>query len=401
MSQAFDITQTPTEIVKADALAPAFVGLEASSARQLREAFVPALLQIEEWEVQARGLTVTDETQTAKMKMAGVMRRELKKVRVGVEKRRKELNADALARTKAINGAAGIVEALIVPLEKHLGEQESYGERAEEARRTALHGARAETLRALGTDPANYAPLGALDDATWASILEGAQAAHDAKILATKEAEEIRVQAEKIAAERRRAEKEAAAKIEAERVAEAARVAEENARLREEARVLQEAALAERTRIEIERAAERAAAKAEADAKNEAFRAEQAERDRVARQEREAAEKVRREEAAKHEAAEVEARRVAAELAAEKAATAKAAREREEAEAARVAKEAADREARELAPDKEKLAGMAAILRSLVVPTCATDKGQAAAKRIQEQIEKLAAWTDKTAAALS
>ena len=67
---AIDMGTEVVDAPKPDALAPAFAGLEPSSARQLREAFVPALLQIEEWEKQVAGLVVTDETQVAKMKMA-------------------------------------------------------------------------------------------------------------------------------------------------------------------------------------------------------------------------------------------------------------------------------------------------------------------------------------------
>ncbi len=348
------------EIVKADALAPAFAGLEAGSARQLREAFVPALLQIEEWERQASDLTVTDETQTAKMEMAGVMRKALKKVRVGVEKKRKELGADALARTKAINCAAGIVEGLIVPLEKRLLEQETFGERAALARQDKVRAARAETLRALDADPSTFADLGVMSDEAWSATLDSAKLAHEARLEATKHAERIRVEAERLAAEKREEERRVRVKAEAERVERERAAAEENARLRAEAADREVAASVERARVEAERAAERAQAKAESDARDAT--------EAIARAEREAATR----------AAQAEADRVARELAELKAATEKAAAEREAADVARAAAEADAKK-----PTKAKYAALVEALNSIAAwgdDLATADEPHAAAK---------------------
>lgn len=394
MSAAVSTTSVMNaEIVKDDALAPALVGLESSTARQLREAFIPALVQIEEWERQARDLTVTDETQTAKMEMAGVMRKALKKVRVGIEKKRKEMNADALARTKAINAAAGIIEALIVPLEKRLQEQETFAERAQAVRRDALRDARAETLRAYGTDPAIYTSLGDMSEETWSSTVETARLAHQAKIEAARQAELVRIEVERVAAERREADRQEAVRKEAERVERERVQAEENARLKQEAADREAAAKVERERVEAERAAERAKAKADADA-----------RDAEACASREAAE-------AETRKAREEADRAAAALEAER----QAARDREEADAHRVAAERAAAEqverdrlaaeeaarvAAELAPDREKLAAFAGTLRALAIPNLTTARGQAAANKVADQLAKMVAWVEKTGATL-
>lgn len=376
------VSTVNAEVVKDDALAPALSGLEPSTARQLREAFVPALLKIEEWERQALDLTVTDETQTAKMKMAGVMRKDLKKVRVSLDKKRKEMNADALARTKAINAAAHIIEALIVPLEKRLHEQESFGERAAQARRDALASSRADALRAYGADPAVYAALGELSEDAWNGTLESVRLAHEAKLEAARQAEAIRIEAERIAAERREAERQAQIKLEAERVERERVQAEENARLRAEAEEREAAAKAERERIEAEHAAERAKAKAEADAKEAEARAA-----------REAAERAEASLAAERAEREAEAARVKAVHEAERQAAEREARRRQE-------EDAAIRQAAELAPDREKLAAFAALLKGIEVPALTTERGKAAGAKVADQLAKMAAWIEKTGAAL-
>jgi hypothetical protein len=370
------------EVIKADALAPAFDGLESSSARQLREAFVPALIQIEEWERQAADLSVTDESQTAKMKMAGVMRKELKRVRISVEKKRKELNADALARTKAINCAAGIVEGLIVPLEKRLHEAETFAERAETARKDALRSARIEALVALGADPTVYANLGETSEETWAITLEAAKDAKTAREEAAKQAEAVRLEAERLAAEARAKEKAERARVEAERVERERMAAEENARLAKEKAEIEAAAKADRERAEAEAASVERARAAERDAANLAAESARLEK------EREVA------------AARAETDKAARALARAQAEAAQAKADAEKATAEREAAELAARQAAALAPDREKLAAFAALLRALEIPTLSTPPGKAAATKVAEQIAKMAAWVEKTGASL-
>lgn len=359
------------EVVKADALAPAFVGLEPSSARQVREAFLPALLQIEEWEHQAKELTVTDESQTAKMEMASVMRKALKKVRVGVDKKRKELNADALARTKAINCAAGIVEGLIVPLEKHLQEQETFAERAAEGRRSALREARGTAVKALGGDPSVYADLGSLSEEEWSSALGYVQAAHNERREAARHAEAVRVEAARIEAARREEERQAAIKADAERVAREKAQAEENARLRAEAVAREAEAKAERERVEAERKAEREKAAVEAAA-----------REGEARKARE------------------EAARLAAELEAKHAQEREKARKAEEAEAARLGAIAAEAARKAAAPDREKLLAFATALRRLETPELSTPAGKDFAFKIAGWLSRGADWVEGLAGEL-
>jgi hypothetical protein len=366
------------EFVKEDALAPAFVGLEPSSARQLREVFVPALVQIEEWERQAADLTVTDESQTAKMRLAGVMRKALKDVRVGVEKRRKEMNADSLARTKAVNHAAGIVTGLIEPLERRLKEQETFGERAAEARRDALREARTAAIVAYGADPAAYVNLGAMSEETWATTLDGARGAHEAKLEAARQAELVRVEAERIVAEKREAARVERVKLEAERVERERLVSEENARLKIEKEQLAAAAA-----LELEEAAAKAA---DVERQREVERAAETIRAITA------AEEVRQ--------AREETDKAAKALAHAEATAAQAKADAEAATLEREAAELAERQAALLAPDREKLATFAATLRALALPVTTTAKGKAATARVAEQLAKMAAWVEKTGAAL-
>lgn len=351
--------EATAEVVKSDALAPALAGLEPSSARAVREAFLPALLKVEEWETQAKMLVVTDETQTAKMAMSRVLRLDVKRARVGLEKNRKDLNAEALARTKAINHAAGLIEALMVPIEKHLLEQETFGERAAEARRSSLREAREQALRALGTDPSSFKDLGAMDEATWASTHRLAEHAYESQQEENRRREEVRVEAERLASERRERERQEAVQREAERVDRERVQAEENARLRAEAEAWE-------GRLRDERA-EREAAQAAAD--------------RGAREAEELA-------AAERE----KTRRAEAELAAAQAAEVERVRKAQEAEIARLEAEAREEARKAAAPDREKLRAFADALRALPMPEMATPAGNLAAEKLQSWLSRGTTW---------
>lgn len=368
-----------------DAMSTALVGLEPDSATMLRSAFESMFAQAEKWCAQARSIQVTSETQKREMKMARESRLALREIRVNAEKARKRLKEDSVRRGKAIDGIANVLKALIEPIEAHLLEQETFAERAEEARRDALRAARTEALIAYGADPNAFVNLGAMAEETWAITIENARAAHEAKIEAAKQAEAIRLEAERIAAEKREAERVAAAKAEAERVERERAQAEENARLKRDAEERDKAAKAEREAA----AAERARIEKEAQAAREAAAAEKSRIEAEARAAREAAE-------AETRKAREEADRVAAELAAAK----KAEREREEAEIARRAAEEVARKQAEIAPDRQKLAAFAASIRALTVPTLTTERGQAAGVKIAEQLTKMAAWIEKTGASL-
>lgn len=361
-----------------DPMSTALVGLEPDSARMLRSAFETMFAQADEWCARARSIQITSVDQKHEMKLARASRLALREIRVNADKERKRLKEDSTRRGKAIDGIANVLKALIEPIEAHLLEQETFAERAEEARRDALRDARTEALRAYGSDPAAFVNLGAMAEETWELTIDNARTAHEAKIEAAKQAEIVRLEAERIAAERRKAEREAAAKAEAERVERERAQAEENARLKVEAeerekaaKAEREAAAAERARIENEARVEREKVEAEA-------RAAKAASDAETRKARE------------------EADRAAAELAAAK----KVEEDRKAEEAARLAAAEVAKKAAEIAPDREKLAAFASTLRALTIPTLTTERGQAAGAKVAEQIAKMAAWVEKTGASL-
>ena len=276
--------------------------LDARDALTLREKFDAMFAQVEVWQRQTADIVVTGEDQTGKMKVARALRLEMKSTRVEADKRRKAMKADVLLKGRAIDGAYAIFEASVAPLERHLLEQEQFGERAAKARAGALASARRETLLALGVaEAALPGGLGAMTDEIWAVAVEDARLAKSAREQAAREAEEARVEAERILRERRAAEKAEAAKREAERVAREEEQRAENARLRAEAQEREAAARAERERVEAERRAERE----KADAERMAADAQRVEAERVAAEERAVADKAAR---AERDAIEAKAR---------------------------------------------------------------------------------------------
>jgi hypothetical protein len=365
-----------------DRLAVAVTGLEPTSASTLRAVFEPLFAQAEEWSARAKLIKVTSVDQTREMKLARESRLGLRQVRVAADKERKRLKADSLRLGRAIDGAYSVFEAVVAPIEEYLRDQETFAERAEESRKTALASSRAETLVAYGASPDLYAALGDMSDEAWVQTVESAKLAHEARIEAARQAEAVRVEAERIMAEKREAERKERIAAEAERVDRERVQAEENAKLRRELAAREDAARVERE------AAEKARAYAA----------------RIEREEREAIEAKAK---AEREAAAEETRKARAEvdrLEAERLALATAERERAAAEVARLEAERAEfvaaQAAAELAPDREKLAAFAVTLRALQIPVLTTTRGKAAAKKVADQIDKMAAWVAKTSEAM-
>ncbi|MDB4946206.1 MAG: hypothetical protein JWP97_5740 [Labilithrix sp.] len=377
MSQATRETTT-TEMVSTDRMALAVTGLEPESALAIRAAFEEMFASAETWAASARLIRVTSIDQKREMRMARESRLALRDIRVRAEHARKRLKEDSTRRGKAIDGIKAVLDSLIVPIEAHLLEQETFAERAEAADRAALKAAREEALRAYGADPSIYANLGATDEATWTITLDGARAAHEARLEAAKVAEAVKLEAERLAAAAREAKRLEAVRLEAERVERERMQLEENARLAKEKAEIEARAAAEREAAEAKAREVAAAAKAEREAADAALAVERA-----------AA-------AAREESAKAEAQRVAAELAAvqAEAAAREEAAKAEAWQAAEAAKEAA------LAPDREKLLAYAAAVRAIPAPTLTSDRGRLAAGKVNDQLVKFAGWIEKTAGAL-
>jgi hypothetical protein len=244
-------------------------------------------------------------------KIAHDARMDVKAKRVEVEKRRKELKAEALEYGRKIDGRAKQITALLDPIESHLEEEEKAYFAAKEAIRNAA-----------------------------------------------------RLKAEAAAKEKAEAE---AAKLRAEQAAEAERLRVEREKLDAERKAIE----AERARVEAEQAAERARQKAEQDKIDAERMAVEAEQKRLAGIEAArllAIEKERiRQEAAEKARVETEAR--LAREAAEKAAAEKAKAE---------AEEAAIMKAEALRPDKQKLLAIALTVAAINVPEVSADANHAA-----------------------
>ena len=112
-------------------------GLEGSKSKELLDNFSGYFDMAAEWEQKAKGITVTDATQVAEMKMAREGRLFLREKRIAVENTRKKMKEQSLREGKAIDGIANVLKALIVPIEEHLDEQEHFAERKRKAEEEA------------------------------------------------------------------------------------------------------------------------------------------------------------------------------------------------------------------------------------------------------------------------
>lgn len=260
--------------------------LAAVDATTLREAFGPFFEKAANELTASRAIVVTDPTQVTEIKKSRAARLQLRDIRIAAEKTRKALKEDSLRKGKAIDGIYNVLALEIEPEERRLEEQEKIAERMEAERKAKLANERAEALRPYA-DPTHIA-LGDMTQAAFDQMLNGAKAAHEA-----------RIEAERKAAE------EAAAKEQARREEEA-RIRSENERLRKEAQEREAAAAAERAKLEAERREAERKAREEREA---AERAAKQERERIeaeARRQREEAEAKAR---AEREAAEAKARK--------------------------------------------------------------------------------------------
>lgn len=407
-------------------------GIQPDAAKGLQASFAPLFANAKSVLERSRTITVTDASQKLEIKLARECRLALKNIRVEGDKTRKSLKEESLRRGKAIDGFYNILLHLVESEEQRLEGQEKIAERLEADRKATIKAEREKALAPYAVDTTFFS-LGEMPDETFAQLLENTRAAHEAKLAAARKAEEERI------------------RLENERLKEEARVREENARLKREAEEREAAAKAERDRLEAIAAEERRkaaeaaeTARKEREAAEARVKAEREESERIAaarlaeerRKADEAAaiERARFEEAqriaaekAAAEAKRVEAERLAAEEAARKereeierkakiereAAEARAreeriAREKAEAEL-RAEREAAARKAEAeaaaarlaaLAPDKEKLAGFVATLRSLDVPALASDDYRTLAGTVSSKILHLADWIEAESAAI-
>ena len=315
------------------------------NAKQLLEAFGAPFEEAGEILAGYQSIKVTSEDQVELMAEAREKRLALKKTRVEVEHKRKELKADILKTGKAIDSVAKFVEEIIEPAEAYLKQQEKFAEIRQAERKAQLKAERIEKLMQY-TDDVSLYNFDEMTDDQFTSLHATLKAQHEAKLAEAKRLEDERI---------------AQAKAEAE---EQERIRQENIKLKAEAETREKAYQLEQAKLAKEQA------KKDAEA--------QAIRDRI---QKEADEKLAVERA-EREKLEAENR---ARLQAEAEAKAKAEAEAE-------AKAKAEAEAL-LAPDKNKLikfAGGLDIIRTTKLPAVKSNQAQHIVNKIEANLAKLA-----------
>lgn len=373
---------TNTENTAIEIVVPEREQLPPSLLSNIETGFKAAFEQAEKWRVQALAIKVTSIDQKAEMKLARTIRLELKGVRVAAEKTRKALKEDALRMGKAIDGVNNLLLAAVVPLEKHLEEQEQFGERLIEAERQATLARRTAELAPYLSEGQIIPALDVMSAEQFADYLEDAKTLHAAKIEAAKRAE-----AERIAKEQAEAAERERLRIENERLMKEAAEREKAAKAEREAAEKAQREAAEKARKERE--AIEAKAKAEREAAERELARIKAENEKAAR-----AEALRQQALREAERVKAQAEREAREKLEREIAEAKAAEQAALAAAAKAAKKAAR------APDKAKALAFAATVRALKAPEASTPEGKAVMAEIAAKIEGFAKWIETQASNL-
>lgn len=251
------------------------------------------------------GLTITDIEDKEQFNDVKSARLVVKGKRVEVEKRRKELKADALEWGKKVDTEAKRIFAKLEPIETHLQKEEDKVVEAERLRKEEAEQRERERVQGMVDELGKYGHTVAFHDAQtmpwndYLELLEWTKATHaEAQRKAEEERQARETEAKRLIAEREELErlrKEQADKdrIEREKIqAEQLKIAQEHAAIQaekrafeaEKARIAREEQAnrdAEAAKIEAERLAKLAAEKAE----NDRIAAEKAEADRLARAE--------------------------------------------------------------------------------------------------------------------
>ena len=264
--------------------------VEESTAKSLEENFIPFFQQAKEWSEKAKELIVTDVSQKEEMKMAREARLALKEIRINADKKRKELKQDSIRYGRAVQGVYNVIEYLVVPIEKHLLDQEKFAEKQEAERIAALKAERENELEPFSEFVPFGVDLGGMSDDDYAKLFNGCRLQYRAKIEAEQKAEAERIAKEKADAE------------------EAERIAKENERLRIEAEKREKEIQQERQRIEAERKLAEGKAAKEREIQEQKLKAEREEKERLeaeikAKEEAEEKTRIEKEEAKRKAAA--------------------------------------------------------------------------------------------------
>jgi hypothetical protein len=222
--------------------------LEPTQSQEIIVYFSAFLSEVQKYERDAMAINITSANQTEDMARARDIRKILKGLRCDCENSRKERKEMYLRVGKAIDGAANIVKALIVPIEEHLEKQEKFVENLERERVAKMVEDRKEALTPYLPDPSIY-PLDQMSEEAFLTLLDNSKRAKDAREEEEKKVEEARLAKEKAEAEERK------------------RIEEENKKLKAEAEAREKEQAKERAEAQKKLEAEQAKAKAEAEAR--------------------------------------------------------------------------------------------------------------------------------------
>jgi len=317
-------------------------GIEIQTGNHIKETFMPFFEQAEVWKQKAKTLIVNDISQVHEMKIAREARLALREIRVNANKARIRLKEESLRYGKAVQGVYNVIDYLIVPIEKHLAEQEKFIEIQEAERKAELKLRREIELQPFEEFVPFAIDLANMTDEDYGKLFNGAKLQFNAKIEAEK-------------------------KIEAERIAKEKAEAKERKRIRKENEQLK----IEAEKKEKQRQKEIAKAEAERKIIEEKARKEREENEAKLKAERESKFKLEKELKAKAEAEE------------------KANREqRERIEAELKVKKEAERKAK-AAPDKAKLIEFANVIDMLVCPELKSEEAKKILTSTHELLTKV------------
>lgn len=257
MSQVIEQTNELLEVISLSEV-------EQQTGVVLQDAFLSFYEQAVQWKKKAFELKVTDVSQVREMKMAREARLALRDIRLDADKTRKRLKEDSLRYGRAVQGVYNVIEALIVPAEQHLEEQEKFAEIQEAKRKSELKASREMDLQPYAEFIPFGLDFGSMTEEDYHKTLNGAKLQLQAKLDAEAKAEAARIAKEKADAEERE------------------RIRIENERLKAEAAERERIHAEERAKAEAEKAKIEEQARIERAKAEEKLRVEQAEKERIA-----------------------------------------------------------------------------------------------------------------------
>jgi len=257
-------------------------GLEKTKAQILLDKFTNYFEIAADWETKINAIKVTDESQTAEMKMADEGRKFLKTKRIEIESTRKALKEESLREGQTIDAIAKILKNLIEPLENQCEDIAKFKERKEAERKEKLKIERTEKLLPY----AEFVPFGidlsSLSEEDFCKLQNAAMWQLDAKLLAEQKAEAERLESIRIENERLEAQRLENERLKTEAIEKEKQLAEERAKADLERKKIEEKAAKEKAELDAKLKAEREAnEKMQAELKAKAEKEEQARREEI------------------------------------------------------------------------------------------------------------------------